>query len=200
MNQLNPKTIDLALGQLGEHLAHAGPHRYELVICGGAALISCALVQRLTTRDVDIVALKSNAGLISPDPLPEILLRTADRVRMDLDLPENWINNGPSREPGGLFQVGLPQGLESRLTSKRFGPNLTVYFISRIDQIHFKLFASVDSGPGRHVEDLRDLKPTPQEIEQAAKWAVQHDPSDGFKVVLMAMLKQMGFVDVAERL
>jgi len=171
-----------------------------LVVCGGAAPIFNRLVQRQTTRDVDIVALHNARGLISPDPLPDELLREANVVRLEFNLVENWLNNGPSRDPGGLFQVGLPQGLDSRMTSKQYGPKLTVHFISRFDQIHFKLFACADSGLGRHTEDLRDLKPTTEEINQAADWVLQHDPSEGFRLVFKSMLKQMGFTDVAERL
>lgn len=83
---------------------------------------------------------------------------------------------------------------------KDYGERLSVYFIGRLDQIHFKLFAAVDSGPGRHVADLQELKPTSAEMEQASRWAVQHDPSDGFRMVLLSMLKELDFSNVAERL
>ena len=200
MNELSAKIIEQALTELGENLDFARLGPYELVVCGGAALISCALVPRLTTRDVDVLALKDSTGLLTPDPLPTELLQEAEKVRVNWDLPENWMNNGPSRHPGGLFQVGLPEGLEDRLTERRFGARLTVHFISRLDQIFFKVFASVDSGPGRHVEDLQNLSPTADEIERAAQWAQTHDPSDGFKMMMRSMIAQMGFNDVAERI
>ena len=69
--------------------------------------------------------------------------------------------------------------------------------MNRIDQIHFKVFAAVDSGPGRHVDDLRELRPSPDEIEKAAFWAMTHDRSVEFRMVLVSMLRQMGFKDVA---
>jgi len=68
------------------------------------------------------------------------------------------------------------------------------------DQVYFKVFAAVDSGPGRHVEDLMELKPSPDEMEKAALWAMTHDRSLEFQMVLVSMLRQMGFKDVAERI
>lgn len=66
--------------------------------------------------------------------------------------------------------------------------------------VYFKVFAAVDSGPGRHVDDLMELKPSPDEMEKAALWAMTHDRSVEFQMVLVSMLRQMGFKDVAERI
>jgi hypothetical protein len=201
MNKLNSERIEQALQLLGERLALVDVGPYGLVVCGGAALIACGLVSRTTTQDVDIVAMMNmGSDFVSPDPLPEDLLRIAFQVAEDLDLAEAWLNNGPSREPGGLYQVGLPEGIGGRLTRCDFGERLTVYYVSRMDQIYFKVFAAVDSGPGRHVDDLRELKPSPDEIEKAALWAMTHDRSVEFRMVLVSMLRQMGFKDVAERI
>ena len=113
MNKLNSERIKQALQLLGERLALANVGPYGLVVCGGAALISCGLVSRTTTQDVDIVAMINiGADFVSPDPLPNELLRIATQVAEDLDLPEAWLNNSPSREPGGLYQVGLPMGFK----------------------------------------------------------------------------------------
>jgi hypothetical protein len=201
MNRLDSERITQALQLLGDRLALANVGPYGLVVCGGAALISCGLVSRMTTHDVDIVAIMDmGADLVSPDPLPDELIRIAFQVAEDLDLPETWLNNDPSREPGGLYQLGLPEGIVGRLTQRDFGEHLTVYFVSRIDQIYFKVFAAVDSGPGRHVDDLIELKPSPDEIEKAALWAMTHDRSVEFRTVLVSMLRQMGFENVAERI
>jgi hypothetical protein len=201
MNRLDSERIEQALQLLGERLALANAGPYRLVVCGGAALISCGLVSRMTTHDVDIVAMMNmGTDLVSPDPLPGELLRIASQVAEDLDLPEAWLNNDPSRDPGGLYQLGLPEGIGGRLLQRDFGKHLTIYFVSRIDQIYFKVFAAVDSGPGRHVDDLIELKPSPDEIEKAALWAMTHDRSVEFRTVLVSMLSQMGFEDVAERI
>jgi hypothetical protein len=200
MQDLDDKLLYKALSFLGEYLNRWETEPYRLVICGGAALIACSLVDR-TTQDVDIVALLGEGcKLISPDPLPEELLAAAKIVKNTLELKDNWLNNGPSREPGGIFQLGFPEGLAARLTRMDFGPKLTAYFLDRYDQIHLKLYASVDSGPGGHVEDLLKLNPKEEELEAAANWAITHDPSPGFRMMLISMLEKLGFRNVAEKI
>jgi len=75
---------------------------------------------------------------------------------------------------------------------------LTVHFIDRIDHIFFKLYASVDRG-GYHIEDLRALAPTSEDIETAAQWSMTHDVSEGFKKVLKQLLEELGYEDIAEK-
>jgi hypothetical protein len=145
-----------------------------------------------TTNDVDIVALASSGELLSPDPLPRDLVKAAMEVAQDLGLPENWLNNDPSRGSGGLYQMGLPGGMAERLLSRAYGSHLTVHFIDRIDQIFFKLFASADRG-GYRIEDLLALKPTQGEIEIASKWTMSHDVSDGFAAILKELLRKLGY-------
>lgn len=199
--ELKSEQLDQALGLLGEFLEHEGCEHYQLVICGGAALIAKKLVLR-TTADVDVLALLDDQSeALSPDPLPGEIQSGAEFVQKAMPvLPDDWLNNGPSRHPGGIFQTGLPEGLIERLTFRRYGDALTVHFLDRIDQIHLKLFAGIDSGPGRHVDDLLKLNPTAQEIETAAQWTLTHDCSPGFKLMLTSMLSQLGFSDVASRI
>jgi hypothetical protein len=190
------KVFKLLAGRLD--LAQTEPVR--LVICGGSALIATGLRQR-TTKDVDIVALmSSSAHLVSPDPLPDFLLVAAKQVARDLGLFDNWLNNGPSSGEGGLYQMGLPEGIAERLTEQEYGSRLMVYFIGRLDQIHFKLYAAADQRDGTHLTDLRALKPTDVELETAARWAMTHDVSDGFKTVLKETLRELGHESVAENI
>ena len=190
------KAFRLLSGRLD--LAQTEPVR--VVVCGGSALIATGLRQR-TTKDVDIVALmNSSAHLISPDPLPSFLLEAAQQVARDLGLFDNWLNNGPSSGEGGLYQMGLPQGIADRLTAREYGPRLTIYFIGRLDQIHFKLYAAADQRDGTHLTDLRALNPTGGELETAARWAMTHDVSEGFKTVLRETLRELGHDSVAEHI
>jgi hypothetical protein len=172
----------------------------RVVICGGAALIATGLRSR-TTHDADVVALVNPAGeLVSPVPLPPFLLKAAEQAARDLGLLPNWLNNGPSRDEGGLFQMGLPAGFADRLTRQTFGPRLTVYFIGRLDQIHFKLYAAADQRDDTHIADLRALKPNDAELEAAARWTMTHDVSPGFRSVLQELLKEMGYASVAKNI
>jgi hypothetical protein len=197
---INQASLDKALNLLSGRLDLSQTEPVRLVICGGAALIATNLRQR-TTRDMDVVALMSATHeLVSPDPLPDYLLKAADQVARDLGLFEGWLNNGPSRGEGGLFQMGLPQDFISRLTERKYGPRLTVYFVGRLDQVHFKLYAAADQRDGTHLNDLKALHPTAAELEAAARWTMTHDVSEGFKMILKDLLAQLGHESVAERI
>ena len=195
---LDREALDLAMKSLAIRLDENGAEPVAIVVCGGSALILTGMIPR-TTKDVDIVALIRSGHLASPAPLPDELLQAAKEVADDLGLDDNWLNNGPSRGEGGLFQMGLPAGFAERLTSITYGERLTVHFIHRVDHIYFKLYASVDRG-GYHIEDLRALDPTSEELEAAARWCMTHDVSAGFRMVLRRLMKELGYEDVADRL
>jgi hypothetical protein len=177
---------DELLNALGEQLAAAG-ERFEIIVIGGSALLALGVVER-ATRDVDIVALRAGSELQGPDPLPQALRMARDRVARDFSLPENWLNTGPA----SLLDLGLPEGFVDRLETRSHGDFLTVHFASRFDQIHFKLYAAVDQGPGKHSKDLEALAPTHEELLQAARWARTHDPSPGFERELRRALTHFG--------
>ena len=196
MEYLNKSRIEAVFHLLGERLQSENLGPFRLVICGGASLISMSLISRATS-DVDIVALMGEENkLISPDPLPHALVKNAEIVAEDLGLDEHWLNTGPK----DLFQMGLPEGFLQRLTKREYGTNLTVYFAGRLDQIHFKVYAAADQGPGKHLTDLQSLNPTSIELEQAAKWAKTHDVSEAFHNTLRSMFIEMGHENVARRI
>lgn len=174
------------LTALGELLTAAG-ERYEPVVIGGSALLALGLIDR-TTRDVDIVAVRRGGDLLDPKPLPPAVVEARDRVARDFALQESWLNAAPS----SLLDFGMPEGFVERLESRAFGPSLTVHFASRFDQIHFKLYAVVDQGVGKHESDLRALEPTPEELLAAARWTRTHDPSPGFRRELESVLRYFG--------
>ena len=93
----------------------------------------------------------------------------------------------------------MPEGFEKRLVKKAYGKYLTVYFISRLDQIHFKLYAAIDQS-GYHVQDLFALKPTEIEMEKAANWVITQDVSDVFKALLKDFLEIYNYGDIAKRI
>ncbi len=177
---------DRLLAALGEQLAAFG-ERYELVVIGGSGLLALGVIER-STRDVDLVALRSGEELGSANPLPTGLAAARDRVARDFSLPANWLNPGPT----DLLDFGLPEGFIDRLERSDYGEGLTVYFASRYDQIHFKLYALVDQGPGKHEDDLRVLSPTGEELLAAADWSRSHDPSEGYAQMLQDVLTHLG--------
>lgn len=113
---------------------------------------------------------------------------------------ENWFNTGPSDD--SFFRFGFPEGMVDRLVPREYGPykNLRISFISRRDQVFFKLYATADSDMGRHYQDLVDLKPTAEELLAAARWTRTQDPSEGFLFVLGEVLKALGHEPVIAQL
>jgi hypothetical protein len=186
---LNISRNEEVLSALGERLAESDA-RFELVVIGGSALLGLGLVDR-ATRDVDVVALRRGSLLVRPHPLPEALLEAAGRIALDFSLPADWLNTGPS----SLLDFGLPNGFESRLQRRDYGGSLTVWLASRLDQIHFKLYALVDQGPGKHEQDLRALDPSHAELLEAARWTITHDPSPAFRQELLEALAFLGVED-----
>jgi hypothetical protein len=184
--QIDRDNANRVLSALGEHLAAAGAS-FELVVIGGSGLLALGLSTR-TTRDIDIVALLEEGTLLPPQPLPPPLLEARDRVARDFGLDEAWLNAAPA----SLLDFGLPEGFVERLETRSYGAALKVHFASRLDQIHFKLYALVDQGPGKHEADLRALEPTRDELVQAANWTITHDPSEGFRTELLGALAHLG--------
>ncbi|HWH94054.1 MAG TPA: DUF6036 family nucleotidyltransferase [Baekduia sp.] len=176
------------LSALEEQLRAAG-HTFDLVVVGGSALLALDLVRR-TTADIDVVALSEPGGLTSAVELPEGLIAARDRVARDLGVSLDWLNSGPAE----MLRFGLPEGLEGRWTTKHYGPALTVRWASRLDQIHFKLYAAVDQA-GKHLRDLEALNPTRDDLIAAALWARSHDPSAGFLAPLREALTYFGVRD-----
>jgi len=197
---LTKEGLGRVFGLLSARLELAQSQSVRLVICGDSALIAMGFRQR-TTNDADVVAMLSESGeLISPDPLPPALLEASAQVGRDLGLNENWLNNEPSRNDGGLFQMGLPRGFADRLTKQVFGSRLTIYYIGHSDQIYFKLYAVADQRDDTHIADLLALQPTEMELADAARWAMTHDVSEGFRMVLIELLNQMGYESAAKNI
>lgn len=178
-----------ALLTLGKVLESRGFH-YEVVAVGGAALSLLGLISR-STRDLDIVALVHDGRFVSAEKLPPELTRARDDVATTLGLPGDWLNS----EPTQLLDFGLPEGFDKRMITKSYH-GLTVHLAGRLDQIFFKLYAAVDRGPrSKHVDDLRRLEPTSDELRAAARWARGHDPSPEFHDMSCQALAYFGVED-----
>jgi hypothetical protein len=194
--KLGKETLEAALKLLAERLEYERAEPVSLVVCGGSSLIALGLVER-TTKDVDVLALMDERGKLLPsEPLPGSVSRAVSEIAGQLDLYPNWLNGGPA----DLLKWGLPEGFQARLTRRDYGRCLTIWHISRLDQIHFKMFAATDAGPGRHVDDLLQLNPSKAEMLSAARWALTQDASEEFMLILKDMLKQMGHEDIAGQL
>ena len=197
MMKLNTEPLEQALNLLGEVMeVRVHPAQY-FVVCGGSSLLATGLVSRQTTRDVDILARLEGNTLVTPRPLPKWLVTAAADVQKQLDLPDDWLNTQAAEDT--LFKCGFPEGMAGRLQPRSYGERLHISFIGRRDQIFLKLHAAVDQDGGRHLQDLLELKPTPEELLDAARWTRTQDPPEGFLFLLQTMLNQLHH-DLAQRL
>jgi hypothetical protein len=159
-------------------------------------LLALGLISR-TTRDADILAgVDLREGLVDPRPMSDALRTAALRVAREYDLEENWLNTGPADQ----VLAGLPEGFLERLTPRAYGHLLTIHLPDRYDLIHLKLFAAVDQGMGRHVNDLAALAPTDPELLAAARWVLNQDAGEVFPAIVRDALKQMGYERITDQL
>lgn len=181
--------LETALAALSETLA-ARRLAYELVAVGGSGLLLLGLISR-PTRDLDIVAIVEDGAYVPAVELPTPLVEAVRDIGEVLGIGADWLNP----KPAALMDFGLPEGFAERAEVRRFGA-LTLHLASRVDQIHLKLYAAVDQGPAsKHIEDLRALHPTPDELRRAASWARTHDPSPAFWDEMQAALRDVGVDD-----
>lgn len=172
--EFNSITLDQALSALGQLILDR-KHYYEVVAIGGGSLLLLGQIIR-TTKDLDLVALIDEGEFIYANPLPSPLFQAIHDVGVAYNLGEKWVNNGPA----DLLKMGLPKGFKIRMHTYYYG-GLTIHFAGRFDQICFKLYAAVDQGQNsKHFADLKLLKPTETELEEAKYWCKTHDVSEEF--------------------
>jgi len=196
--KIGKANVDEIFGALNHQIRIHGGSYISLVVCGGTALAALGLITR-TTKDADVLGLikESISGLEIQriKKFPDWLSNAAEKVARDFGLPDNWLNLGPASQ----VESGLPPGLADRLIRKEYGKSLSIYYISRTDQIYFKLYAAVDRND-YHTQDLFDLNPMEKELEDAAKWVLTQDVSEPFRIILKDFLERSGYGTIAERI
>ena len=196
--RINQQNVEEIFKALDLQIKVNGGFPISLVVCGGTALAALRLVRR-TTKDVDVLAKVTISGrkikIEKINRFPDWFLRAAEVVKRDFNLPDNWINLGPAAQ----IDSGLPPGFEERLIKRTYGKYLTIYYISRIDQIYFKLYASIDRD-SYHIQDLIKLEPSELEIENAAKWLLTQDASIEFRALLKDFIRGIGYGKIADKI
>lgn len=195
MKKLNKDLLEETVTMLADLTEAFEPSHF--VVCGGSSLLALGLVRRKTTRDVDLLARVQDGELVNAGPLPPPFVEAIEKVRRDFSLLDNWFNTAPSDDT--FFRFGFPEGMLERVETRPYGRSLTLSYISRYDQIHFKLYAAADSGPGRHLDDLVDLAPSEDELVAAIRWVFLHDDSEGFRFNLSSILTILGHDGLLER-
>ena len=192
----NRKQITEALNRLGRHLVQSGVlDEYNIVVCGGAALVYLEIIDR-PTKDLDVLTLlaKGPDGKLAIDPrpeLPEEIQLAAAVVAREFRLAPDWLNTGPSPL---RRTTGFPAGFLERVRAQQFGPALRVHFLGRQDALALKLFAALDKqGGSRHLKDIEALRPSRKEIAFAVSWLLNRPTSPQFRSALEKMVRALGF-------
>lgn len=135
--------------------------KFEAIIIGGAALNILDISSR-KTKDVDC---------LDPDIPEEIKIASKEFAtkRPDLALDINWLNSGPQ-----TLKNDLPKNWRNRIQSLYHGQALYLKVLGRDDLIKSKLFAYCDRTTP-DFEDLRDLKPTIDELKNSINWIKERD-------------------------
>lgn len=194
----SPEQIDGALQRLGSRLLYEYTDPIALVICGGSALNVLNVAQRIT-RDVDVLAIveETESGIVlRPDKaLPDDFCEVVSWVAADLQLDEDWLNMGPKDV---LTVYGAPKGMTDRWEERGYGPSLKAFFISRLDQVHFKLLAAMDPrARARHLEDLVDrIKPSEEEVRTAVEWLLDRKTSPQFRNRMRLVVGALGHENI----
>lgn len=187
MTLIGRTQLEAALAALGEILETRGLH-YEVVLIGGGNLILLGLVSRPTTKDLDLLGEWTASGVKPMRPMPDPLRDAVVDVARTYGLARDWVNLGPE----SLLDLGLPDGFGERLERRDFG-GIVAWLAGRFDMVCFKLYAAVDQGRrSRHIQDLRDLDPDRDELLAAARWTITHDPSPGFRSLLVQTMAELG--------
>lgn len=150
------------------------------------------LISRTTTKDIDLLGEYASEAVQPLRPLPADLARAIRDVADALGFEADWINVGPD----SLLDLGLPGGFQERLERAEYGDGLVVWLAGRFDMVCFKLHAAVDQGTrSHHFQDLRELRPSREELVTAGRWTMSHDPSAGYRSLLVSILIKLGVED-----
>lgn len=180
-----------ALAALGRKLETRGTESISLLICGGSALNISGLLSR-ATEDVDVLA-GTNANKPWRE-MPNWLFECAEEVAKDLHLEARWLNDAAASVAG----MGLPAGILSRATKRSCGKLLEISTASRMDLIALKCFAALDPKVGaKHLGDLVDLNPKPEEMSFACDWLLDRPTSAEFRAAVRQLCDVLGHSDLA---
>lgn len=154
----------------------------DAIVVGGAALALLGVTER-QTRDVDVLHPE-----LSPE-VTEAARQFAAWLRAgDVELADDWLNNGPMPLAGVL-----PAGWALRARESFEGAALRLRVLGRRDLLKTKRFALCDRGTD--LPDCIALGPTVEELEEAEPWLAEQDAHPGWPDHVHATL-----ADLRERL
>ncbi len=194
---ITDENLEQALGLLGELLASEKHTPFQLVVCGGSALVAQKIVSRVT-HDVDVLAQRNwDREIFRAYPLPEVLAKAAKQVSEELGLEANWLNSAASFH---FPDYGaLPASFWTDLAPREYGPYLSVSFVTRSGQILLKLYAALNRTEIRDFDDLKALAPDSCETEEGLRWLLRSFPGLLHRNRLPELLTYLGYEELIAR-
>lgn len=199
--ELPSETQKRLLEELAEWLEFEDSEPVDWLVCGGVALMLQGLQSR-TTRDVDVLATWNDQSVevVCINEFSPTVVRCIQHVidaHPELEgLDQRWINLGPAK----LARDGLPSGYEQRITTIQFGTRLTLRLLGRLDLVALKLYAAADDHGARqpiHLQDLRELRPTRDELDTAVDWIRTLSDFELKRQELKHVARELGYEDLA---
>lgn len=167
-----------------DHYLKSKGLKFEAIIIGGAALNILDISDR-KTKDVDC---------LDPHIPIEIKKASSDFAikYKEFGLDVDWLNNGPE-----TLKTDLPKGWRLRLQVLYAGDAIHFECLGRADLIKSKLFAYCDR-ISPDFEDLKKIKPTKTELDDAIDWVVDRDEHTNWKkhveLSFNVLRKALGYV------
>lgn len=112
--------------------------------------------------------------------------RSSSEVGAALGLGDKWLDPGPT----DVLDLGLPEGFADRVETTRV--RRTHSSPRRRFHQSASSFMQRWTRVPEHFADLRQLEPSADELAWSGKWALRHDPSEGFGRVLLETLALLG--------
>lgn len=151
--------------------------RFEAVVIGAGALSLLKIISR-ETKDVDVI-----------DPIlpSEIKAAAKEFAKLNPGLLHDWINNGPSQ-----MRDKLRTGWQKRLRKIYSGKSIVLFTLDRIDLLATKLQGLGDRGEfGPDWNDIKAMKPTQIEMDEALSWATQQDANPSWPAHVTGLIKKL---------
>ena len=194
---LTDQNLDQALQLLGDLLASWKVEDYQLVVCGGSALLAQKIISR-ATHDVDVLARRNWDQEVSrAHPLPETLIKAVKQVAEELGLKPDWLNSAASFHFPDYH--ALPDSFWTDLETRDYGSYLRVSFVTRSGQILLKLYAALNRAEARDFDDLRSLAPDASETENGLHWLIGSFPGLTHIDRIPELLTHLGHADLIPR-
>lgn len=173
---INKKNVTKMLETLDQELLKKELTRSFTVFGSGALMLLDVSSDERLTRDIDIA-----------DPDIDIKLQlTSIDVANKLGLDIDWLNSA-----GSIYTSKLKTGWRKRIIPVFKGKALTVNALSKFDLLSSKCYAFSLRGLATDLEDIKELKPNIDELNEVNDWFATFDNGAELCLRLKALTEEL---------